>query len=173
MLLAFCHCLNSFKCLLSIDYFFSLLQLLEERFAGTYPFPFDFFYLPIDFKNKCNVGYAFINMTTHLAIPALVEDFHNRRWPKFNSEKICQIAYGRIQGKVALVQHFQNSSLLHEDKRCRPVLFDLSGEVQPFPIGPAALASFTMSLKEESEKKTEVLRTEEPRVDSNAIEKGS
>lgn len=127
-----------------------LLTLLEERFAGTHPFPFDFFYLPIDFKNKCNVGYAFINMTTHLAIPALVEDFHGRRWPKFNSEKVCQIAYGRIQGKLALIQHFQNSSLLHEDKRCRPVLFNIDGEVEQFPIGPEALASFSMKHQKES-----------------------
>lgn len=121
-----------------------LLALLEERFAGVYPFPFDFFYLPIDFKNKCNVGYAFINMTTPHAIPALVEDFHGKRWPKFNSEKVCAISYGRIQGKLSLIQHFQNSSLLHEDKRCRPVLFDINGEVESFPIGPAALANFNL-----------------------------
>ena len=112
-----------------------LLALMEERFAGMIPFPFDFFYLPIDFKNRCNVGYAFINMTSPHAIPALVEEFHGRRWPKFNSEKICRVAYARIQGKNALVQHFQNSSLLHEDKRCRPVLFRLNGEVETFPIG--------------------------------------
>jgi len=112
-----------------------LLSLMEERFAGSVPFPFDFFYLPIDFKNRCNVGYAFINMTTPHAIPALVEEFHGRRWPKFNSEKICKISYARIQGKNSLIQHFQNSSLLHEDKRCRPVLFGPNGEVEIFPIG--------------------------------------
>lgn len=114
-----------------------LLSLIEERFVGVRPFPFDFFYLPIDFKNRCNVGYAFINMSSPSAIPGLVEEFHGKRWPKFNSEKICQIAYARIQGKAALVQHFQNSSLLHEDKRCRPVLFTLDGEVEVFPIGLA------------------------------------
>lgn len=114
-----------------------LLTLLEERFSGVSPFPFDFFYLPIDFKNRCNVGYAFINMTSPFAIPKLVEEFHGRRWPKFNSEKICHISYARIQGRNALIQHFQNSSLLHEDKRCRPVLFTINGDTEAFPgLGP-------------------------------------
>lgn len=43
---------------------------------------------------------------------------------------------------MALVAHFQNSSLLHEDKRCRPILFHtegpLAGQPEPFPMKPAA-----------------------------------
>ncbi|KAI3816403.1 hypothetical protein L1987_16097 [Smallanthus sonchifolius] len=38
-------------------------------------------------------------------------------------EKVASMAYVRIQGKVALVTHFQNSSLMNEDKWCRPILF--------------------------------------------------
>ena len=34
------------------------------------------------------------------------------------------MAYARIQGKTALVAHFQNSSLMNEDKRCRPILLN-------------------------------------------------
>lgn len=52
-----------------------------------------------------------------------MQAFNGKKWEKFNSEKVASLAYARIQGKVALVTHFQNSSLMNEDKRCRPILF--------------------------------------------------
>mmetsp|Transcript_35597 Transcript_35597/g.100749 ORF Transcript_35597/g.100749 Transcript_35597/m.100749 type:complete len:1014 (-) Transcript_35597:492-3533(-) len=113
-----------------------LLSTIDEFLSRSY----DFFYLPIDFKNKCNMGYAFINMVAPRYILPLVERLNNRKWEKFNSEKVASISYARIQGKVALVNHFQNSSLMHEDKHCRPIIFASDGVVaglqEPFPVGP-------------------------------------
>ncbi|KAL0352906.1 UNVERIFIED_CONTAM: protein MEI2-like 5 [Sesamum angustifolium] len=74
-----------------------LLATIDEHHQGTY----DFLYLPIDFKA-----------------------FNGKKWEKFNSEKVASLAFARIQGKAALVAHFQNSSLMNEDKRCRPILLD-------------------------------------------------
>jgi len=49
---------------------------------------------------------------------------------------VASLAYARIQGKAALVTHFQNSSLMNEDKRCRPIVFHSegqeSGDQEPF-----------------------------------------
>ncbi|XAR52794.1 hypothetical protein NMG60_11021069 [Bertholletia excelsa] len=101
-----------------------LLAAIDENHRGTY----DFLYLPIDFKNKCNVGYAFINMLSPSHIIPFYEEFNGKKWEKFNSEKIASLAYARIQGKAALVLHFQNSSLMNEDKRCRPILFQSEGQ---------------------------------------------
>uniref|UniRef100_A0A0E0CJQ8 RRM domain-containing protein n=1 Tax=Oryza meridionalis TaxID=40149 RepID=A0A0E0CJQ8_9ORYZ len=98
----------------------NIIAVIDETHEGTY----DFFYLPIDFKNKCNVGYAFINMASPGYIVSFFKAFAGRKWEKFNSEKVVSLAYARIQGKAALVNHFQNSSLMNEDKRCRPMLFD-------------------------------------------------
>ena len=70
-----------------------LLTTIDEKFRGTY----DFFYLPIDFKNKCNVGYAFINMVRPEYIIPVVQKFDRKKWEKFNSEKVCNISYARIQ----------------------------------------------------------------------------
>ncbi|CAK8534535.1 unnamed protein product [Lathyrus sativus] len=100
-----------------------LLAAIDESQKGTY----DFLYLPIDFKNKCNVGYAFINMLSPSLIIPFYETFNGKRWEKFNSEKVASLAYARIQGKNALVNHFQNSSLMNEDKRCRPIVFHPDG----------------------------------------------
>lgn len=112
-----------------------LLATIDEQHRGKY----DFIYLPIDFKNKCNMGYAFINMIDPLQIVAFHQTFEGRKWEKFNSEKVASLAYARIQGKGALIAHFQNSSLMNEDKRCRPILFHTdgpnAGDQEPFPMG--------------------------------------
>jgi hypothetical protein len=57
-----------------------------------------------------------------------LQAFHGKKWEKFNSEKVASLAYARIQGKAALVTHFQNSSLMNEDKRCRPIVFHSEGQ---------------------------------------------
>ncbi|KAF2311590.1 hypothetical protein GH714_025063 [Hevea brasiliensis] len=91
------------------------------------------------FLNKCNVGYAFINMTDPQQIIPFHKAFNGKKWEKFNSEKVASLAYARIQGKAALIAHFQNSSLMNEDKRCRPILFHTdgpnAGDPEPFPMG--------------------------------------
>lgn len=56
-----------------------------------------------------------------------LQSFNGKKWEKFNSEKVASLAYARIQGKSALIAHFQNSSLMNEDKRCRPILFNTDG----------------------------------------------
>ncbi|CAN1790561.1 Protein MEI2-like 4 [Linum perenne] len=112
-----------------------LLAAIDEYCRGSY----DFLYLPIDFKNKCNVGYAFINMADPKQIIPFHKAFNGKKWEKFNSEKVASLAYARIQGKAALISHFQNSSLMNEDKRCRPILFHTegpnAGDPEPFPMG--------------------------------------
>uniref|UniRef100_A0A6B2LFY5 Mei2-like C-terminal RNA recognition motif domain-containing protein n=1 Tax=Arcella intermedia TaxID=1963864 RepID=A0A6B2LFY5_9EUKA len=110
-----------------------LLEAINKRFRGSY----DFFYLPIDFKNKCNVGYAFINFISYETVGPFFEEFNQKKWEKFNSEKVCKITYARIQGKNAFIDHFRNSSLMYEDLTCRPLIFHSSGpaigELEQFP----------------------------------------
>lgn len=100
-----------------------LLTTIDRHFANTY----DFFYLPIDFKNKCNVGYAFVNFLDPSVIPALYREMNGNKWEEFKSEKICAITYARIQGRAALIQHFQSSSVMtQDDAKIKPLLFPLT-----------------------------------------------
>lgn len=66
-----------------------MLESINKRFKGK----FDFFYLPIDFYNNCNVGYAFINFLSLKDLEDFYNYFHNKKWERFNSEKICKIYY--------------------------------------------------------------------------------
>ncbi|CAA6668322.1 unnamed protein product [Spirodela intermedia] len=123
-----------------------LLAAIDENHHGTYDFIYCLLissFLSIvclpPLQNKCNVGYAFINMIDPRKIIPFFQTFNGKKWEKFNSEKVASLAYARIQGKAALIAHFQNSSLMNEDKRCRPILFQTdgpnAGDQEPFPMG--------------------------------------
>lgn len=54
-----------------------------QEFINTYVGgEYDFFYLRMDFKNKCNVGYAFINFVSSKAILSL-KCLIGLAWPCF------------------------------------------------------------------------------------------
>ena len=119
----------------------SSLSAILDDFTPIDPAPrkYDFFYLPIDFKNKCNVGYAFVNLIEARDAVAFHEAFDGRRWTCFRSGKVCAITYARIQGKQAMIQRFQNSSLLAESLEVQPRLFVShgvdKGKPERFPGG--------------------------------------
>lgn len=109
------------------------LKMVLEEIDVKFQRKYDFFYLPIDFKNRCNVGYAFINFIDPLDIEEFCTAFDSRKWNRFNSEKVCKISYARIQGKERLVTRFQNSSLMEKDESCRPVIFYSDGPRKGLP----------------------------------------
>jgi protein phosphatase 1 regulatory subunit 42 len=96
-----------------------MLQTINKKFEGK----FDFFYLPIDSFNDCNVGYAFINFLCLSTIESFYKTFNGKKWARFNSEKVCKINYARIQGKVECEKHFEDSSLMKQkDKKLKPYM---------------------------------------------------
>ena len=66
-----------------------LKALLDETSFGQY----DFAYLRIDFHNKCNVGYAFINFSDAMHIVPFARARQRVRWGMFDSDKVAEISY--------------------------------------------------------------------------------
>jgi len=105
------------------------MLLSEFQESGHGPGTIDFFYLPIDFRNKCNRGYAFINFGDYRDIVSFFNTYDGKSWKIFKSEKICCITYARIQGKDGMMKRFQNSALMEKDQEYRPLVFSPNGEV--------------------------------------------
>ena len=94
----------------------SFLEEINGNFKDTY----DIFYLPIDYVNKCNLGFAFINFVESFHIILFYELYRGKKWKKFNSDKKCELLYAKFQGKNELISHFEKGKVLSfnsEDKR--------------------------------------------------------
>ncbi|KAI5820212.1 RNA recognition motif 2, partial [Pyronema omphalodes] len=94
----------------------TLKSYIDETSRGLY----NFLYLRIDFRNICNVGYAFINFLDVISnVLQFVKAKSGTRWNKFNSEKVLDVTYANIQGIDQLVEKFRNSSVMDQDPAYR------------------------------------------------------
>jgi len=119
-----------------------LVSQLNKLFKGKY----DFLYLPIDFKNKCNVGYAFINFCAIEHYQRFVDMFHmvpvGECLPGLKSSKVAEVTPARVHGFEKNVERLRNSVVMAELKdhpEWMPVTFDQSGAETPFP-SPSSVA---------------------------------
>ena len=115
-------------------------MFLDEIREGGHGDSIDFFYLPIDFKNRCNRGYAFINFLDAAQIVPFYEQYNTKAWKNFNSDKVCAITYARIQGKAAMIKRFENSALMEKEEAYKPLVFD-KGQTADFPTTARAAGS--------------------------------
>lgn len=64
-----------------------IVDMLNEHHWGEY----DFVYLRMDFKNRCNVGYAFINFLHPTHVMKFVQRVSGKKWARFNSDKVRDV----------------------------------------------------------------------------------
>ena len=73
-------------------------EMLKSSLHEIVPGRVNFLYLPIDFKNKCNVGYGFVNLSSTQDVEVVYNNFHSAKWSYLHSPKVCEITYARVQG---------------------------------------------------------------------------
>ena len=80
-----------------------LIEALND-FKGKY----DCLYMPFDYEKKGNKGYAFINFVNPLHILYFHEKFYGKKWPLFESSKICELNSANFQGIYEIQKHSKN-----------------------------------------------------------------
>ena len=110
-----------------------MLELINQKFKDKY----DYFYLPIDLKTSCSVGFAFINFLHPLYLLEFFLEFDRIKWndvmPQCRSSKQCEIVYANVQGLSCIKKQLQDKNLMKKnDKSIKPVLRENLGSSAEF-----------------------------------------
>jgi len=115
-------------------------SMLVDQMKVDFKGEIDFLYLPIDFRNRCNVGYAFINFRSVEAMERFVLAYNGvsvtKCLPGLNSHKIAQVTPARVHGLHDNVERLRNSPIMSEladHPEWMPLLLDENGDSVPFP----------------------------------------
>jgi len=103
---------------------FTQQSLLEEIDAEGFNGLYDFFYLPMDVRNKTNVGYAFVNFLEPDDMARFSRHFEGYRFKNNNSQKIATVSPAHVQGLKRNIQQLSKKAVLHFNKgQYKPVVF--------------------------------------------------
>merc|ERR1719183_2406823 len=105
-------------------------------------------YLPVDFANRCNVGYCFLNLRTAAARKQFVAAFDNVAaqtcLPGFNSYKVCQVTKAKWQGADENIRRLRSGPELMQQLAAHPewlpLLLDEEGTPEPFNLDEEDIA---------------------------------
>jgi len=85
---------------------------------------FDFFYLPMDFEQGKNFGYAFINIVSTDYIDALYQRVHGRKFVfSDRSKKVCEVAPAKMQGLKRYADYYRHSPVNQMSEAFQPIFF--------------------------------------------------
>lgn len=121
-------------------------SLLREVDAAGFCGCYDFFYLPMDTKNKTSVGYAFINFLHAADAKRFMTEMQGHRFQRHPSDKVGVVSAAHVQGLRRNVEHFARSAVLRaRDVKCRPIVLQQGFKrnflelLAEFEVPPAAL----------------------------------
>jgi len=121
---------------------YSRQMLIDQLHSAGFLGQIDYLYLPIDFANRCNVGYCFINFRTSHARQQFSSKFDGVQaqqcLPGFNSYKVCQVTKAKWQGRDENVRRIRSGPELMQQLAGHPdwlpVLLDEQGQQEPFQL---------------------------------------
>ena len=87
-----------------IKYTVEVLEKELEYFNGK----FDCLYMPFDYENGGNKGYAFLNLVNPYHVLLFYEIFQGKCWSFFESKKICELNFANFQGINEIQKHAKN-----------------------------------------------------------------
>merc|ERR1740139_442392 len=109
-----------------------LLDLLEKKGFGS---SITFLYMPVDFRKKTVLGYAFVDQASAETVPVFWKTFDGFSDWETSSENVCAVNWSEPhQGLQANIERYRNSAVMHDNvpDECKPLLFK-DGHRIPFP----------------------------------------
>jgi len=77
--------------------------------------------------NDCAVTMVgFINLLTPADIERFYNEFNARKWDIAHSQKLCTVAFAKLQGVAELISRFRSAVVARQDPSVQPVFLDPS-----------------------------------------------